>query len=71
MPPVVPDPVLLREDLVITRPRLTGGRGSDSQQISIDFGVGDADNALAGTPVTLGDLRSPLSATPGARPGKS
>lgn len=45
---------------MITRPRLTGGRGSDSKQISIDFGVRDADNALAGTPVTLGDPRSPL-----------
>jgi threonine dehydrogenase-like Zn-dependent dehydrogenase len=32
---------------VITRPRLTGICGSDSKQILLDFGEGDADNALA------------------------
>ncbi|OBI94546.1 zinc-dependent alcohol dehydrogenase [Mycobacterium asiaticum] len=43
----VPDPVLLHEDWVITRPLLTGICGSDSKQILLDFGADDADNALA------------------------
>jgi threonine dehydrogenase-like Zn-dependent dehydrogenase len=43
----VPDPVLLHDDWVITRPRLTGICGSDSKQILMDFGADDADNALA------------------------
>ncbi len=43
----VPDPVLLHEDWVITRPRLTGICGSDSKQVLMDFGADDADNALA------------------------
>lgn len=43
----VPDPTLLHQDWVITRPRLTGICGSDSKQILMDFGSGDADNALA------------------------
>ncbi|MBX9979347.1 MAG: zinc-binding dehydrogenase [Mycobacterium gordonae] len=43
----VPDPVLLQDDWVITRPRLTGICGSDSKQILMDFGADDADNALA------------------------
>jgi threonine dehydrogenase-like Zn-dependent dehydrogenase len=43
----VPDPVLLHDDWVITRPRLTGICGSDSKQILMDFGEGDADNAMA------------------------
>lgn len=43
----VPDPVVLHEDWVITRPRLTGICGSDSKQILMDFGADDADNALA------------------------
>ena len=32
---------------MITRPRLTGICGSDSKQILMDFGEGDADNAMA------------------------
>jgi threonine dehydrogenase-like Zn-dependent dehydrogenase len=44
----VPDPQLPRQDWVITRPRLTGICGSDSKQILMDFGEGDADNALGG-----------------------
>ena len=43
----VPDPRPLHDDWVITRPRLTGICGSDSKQILLDFGEGDADNALA------------------------
>jgi threonine dehydrogenase-like Zn-dependent dehydrogenase len=43
----VPDPRLLHDDWVITRPRLTGICGSDSKQILLDFGEGDADNAMA------------------------
>ncbi|MCV7101483.1 zinc-dependent alcohol dehydrogenase [Mycobacterium palustre] len=43
----VPDPVLPHQDWVITRPRLTGICGSDSKQILMDFGEGDADNAMA------------------------
>lgn len=43
----VPEPVLLQEDWVITRPRLTGICGSDSKQILLDFGEGDTDNAMA------------------------
>ena len=43
----VPDPALLHDDWVITRPRLTGICGSDSKQILLDFGEGDADNAMA------------------------
>jgi threonine dehydrogenase-like Zn-dependent dehydrogenase len=43
----VPDPRPLRDDWVITRPRLTGICGSDSKQILLDFGEGDADNAMA------------------------
>ncbi len=33
---------------MITRPRLTGICGSDSKQILMDFGEGDADNAMGG-----------------------
>ncbi len=43
----VPDPVLLHEDWVITRPRLTGICGSDSKQILMDFGADDVNNAMA------------------------
>ena len=43
----VPDPQLLHQDWVITRPRLTGICGSDSKQILMDFGEGDVDNAMA------------------------
>ena len=43
----VPDPALLHDDWVITRPRLTGICGSDSKQILLDFGEGDTDNAMA------------------------
>lgn len=43
----VPNPALLHDDWVITRPRLTGICGSDSKQILMDFGADDADNALA------------------------
>jgi threonine dehydrogenase-like Zn-dependent dehydrogenase len=44
----LPDPPLPHEDWVITRPRLTGICGSDSKQILMDFGEGDADNAMGG-----------------------
>ncbi len=44
----VPDPQLPHQDWVITRPRLTGVCGSDSKQILMDFGEGDADNAMGG-----------------------
>jgi threonine dehydrogenase-like Zn-dependent dehydrogenase len=43
----IPEPVVLRDDWVITRPRLTGICGSDSKQVLLDFGDGDADNAMA------------------------
>src|ERR1700730_4019883 len=43
----VPDPRPLHDDWVVTRPRLTGICGSDSKQILLDFGEGDADNAMA------------------------
>lgn len=43
----VPDPAPPHQDWVITRPRLTGICGSDSKQILMDFGEGDADNAMA------------------------
>jgi threonine dehydrogenase-like Zn-dependent dehydrogenase len=43
----VADPLLLHDDWAITRPRLTGICGSDSKQILLDFGEGDADNAMA------------------------
>lgn len=43
----VPEPILLQNDWVVTRPRLTGVCGSDSKQILMDFGADDADNALA------------------------
>lgn len=43
----LPEPVLLHQDWVITRPRLTGICGSDSKQILMDFGADDADNAMA------------------------
>lgn len=43
----IPEPCLLHEDWVITRPRLTGICGSDSKQILLDFGEGDTDNAMA------------------------
>jgi threonine dehydrogenase-like Zn-dependent dehydrogenase len=43
----IPEPRLLHDDWVITRPRLTGICGSDSKQILLDFGEGDVDNALA------------------------
>ena len=39
--------VPLHDDWVITRPRLTGICGSDSKQVLLDFGEGDADNAMA------------------------
>ncbi|MGZ4524989.1 MAG: zinc-dependent alcohol dehydrogenase, partial [Mycobacterium sp.] len=35
------------DDWVLTRPRLTGICGSDSKQILMDFGEGDADNAMS------------------------
>jgi threonine dehydrogenase-like Zn-dependent dehydrogenase len=44
----VPDARPLRPDWVVTRPRLTGICGSDSKQILLDFGEGDADNAMSG-----------------------
>src|SRR5437016_3751202 len=43
----VPDARPLRPDWVVTRPRLVGICGSDSKQILMDFGEGDADNAMA------------------------
>lgn len=43
----VPEPVLPHEDWVLTRPRLTGICGSDAKQILMDFGEGDADNAMS------------------------
>ncbi|GBE66864.1 alcohol dehydrogenase [Mycobacterium sp. MFM001] len=43
----IPEPGLLHDDWVITRPRLTGICGSDSKQILLDFGEGDTDNAMA------------------------
>lgn len=43
----VPEPVVIHDDWVIARPRLTGICGSDSKQILLDFGEGDADNAMA------------------------
>lgn len=43
----VPDPQLPHEDWVLTRPRLTGICGSDSKQILMDFGEGEADNAMS------------------------
>lgn len=43
----IEEPVLLQDDWVITRPRLTGICGSDSKQILLDFGDGDTDNAMA------------------------
>lgn len=43
----LPEPQLPHEDWVLTRPRLTGICGSDSKQILMDFGEGDADNAMA------------------------
>jgi threonine dehydrogenase-like Zn-dependent dehydrogenase len=43
----VPDPGFIHDDWVVTRPRLTGICGSDSKQILLDFGEGDADNAMA------------------------
>lgn len=43
----VPDPQLPHDDWVLTRPRLTGICGSDSKQILMDFGEGDADNAMS------------------------
>jgi len=43
----IADPQPLHDDWVITRPRLTGICGSDSKQILLDFGEGDADNAMA------------------------
>jgi threonine dehydrogenase-like Zn-dependent dehydrogenase len=44
----VPDARPLRPDWVVTKPRLTGICGSDSKQILLDFGEGDADNAMSG-----------------------
>ncbi|UXA08003.1 alcohol dehydrogenase catalytic domain-containing protein [Mycobacterium sp. SMC-2] len=43
----VPEPRLPHDDWVLTRPRLTGICGSDSKQILMDFGEGDADNAMS------------------------
>ncbi|OBI42935.1 oxidoreductase [Mycobacterium kyorinense] len=43
----MPEPRLLHDDWVITKPRLTGICGSDSKQILLDFGEGDADNAIS------------------------
>ena len=43
----VPDARPLHPDWVVTRPRLTGICGSDSKQILLDFGEGDADNAMS------------------------
>jgi threonine dehydrogenase-like Zn-dependent dehydrogenase len=43
----VANPELLHDDWILTRPRLTGICGSDSKQILLDFGEGDADNAMA------------------------
>ncbi|MGZ4528022.1 MAG: zinc-dependent alcohol dehydrogenase, partial [Mycobacterium sp.] len=43
----VPEPQLPQDDWVLTRPRLTGICGSDSKQILMDFGEGDADNAMS------------------------
>ncbi len=43
----MPEPVLPHEDWVLTRPRLTGICGSDAKQILMDFGEGDADNAMS------------------------
>src|SRR3954454_9716418 len=43
----VPDARPLRPDWVVTRPIITGICGSDSKQILLDFGEGDADNAMA------------------------
>lgn len=43
----VPEPQLSHRDWVLTRPRLTGICGSDSKQILMDFGEGDADNAMS------------------------
>lgn len=43
----MPDPQLPHGDWVLTRPRLTGICGSDSKQILMDFGEGDADNAMS------------------------
>lgn len=43
----VPEPQLPHDDWVLTRPRLTGICGSDSKQVLMDFGEGDADNAMS------------------------
>lgn len=43
----VPEPQLPHDDWVLTRPRLTGICGSDSKQILMDFGEGDADNPMS------------------------
>lgn len=43
----VREPQLPQADWVLTRPRLTGICGSDSKQILMDFGEGDADNAMS------------------------
>ncbi|OBH89034.1 zinc-binding dehydrogenase [Mycobacterium sp. E2733] len=43
----VPEPRLPHDDWVLTRPRLTGICGSDSKQILMDLGEGDADNAMS------------------------
>ena len=44
----VPDARPLHPDWVVTRPLLVGICGSDSKQILMDFGEGDADNAMGG-----------------------
>jgi threonine dehydrogenase-like Zn-dependent dehydrogenase len=44
----LPDARPLRPDWVVTRPLLTGICGSDSKQILLDFGEGDADSAMSG-----------------------
>ena len=44
----LPDATPLRPDWYVVRPLLTGICGSDSKQILMDFGDGDADSAMSG-----------------------
>lgn len=44
----IPDARPLRPDWVVTKPLLTGICGSDSKQILMDFGDGDAESAMSG-----------------------